>query len=413
MQRLTHLLIAVLPGVFLLSGLPAAAQTWEQVAKLISGSGGDSFGGSVAVSGDTAVIGAPGDDDLGSNAGAAYVFTRNGTGWVQQAKLFANDGAAFDAFGVSVAVSGDTAVIGATGHDDLGSHSGSAYVFVRNGTSWVQQAKLLANDGSAFASFGVSVAVSGDTAVIGASGTFLGSPPLGSAYVFVRNGTSWVQQAKLLANDGVAGDQFGILVAISDNTAVIGAEDGQLGSLAGSAYVFVRNGTNWAQQAKLLASDAVGGDLYGISVALSGDTAVIGANGDEDFGFGSGAAYVYVRNGTVWNQQAKLLANDGAQSDFFGASVAVSGDTVMIGAELDIYPGGQGSAYVFVRSGTDWAQQAKLLADDGTAGSQFGFSMALSGDTAVIGSAGAAYVFAPTISAVISVILNLLLDDES
>jgi len=365
----------------------------------------DYLGYSVAVSGDTAVIGAYGDDDGGSDAGSAYVFVRAGGVWTQQAKLTAADAAQYDYFGYSAAVSGDTAVIGAYGDDDGGSSAGSAYVFVRSGGVWTQQAKLTVADAAQYDYFGCSVAVSGDTAVIGAYEDDDGGSAAGSAYVFVRSGGVWSQQAKLTAADAAANDFFGISVAVSGDTAVIGAygdDDG--GSLAGSAYVFVRSGGVWTQQAKLTASDAAANDSLGCSVAVSGDTAVIGASYDDDGGSAAGAAYVFVRSGEVWTQQTKLTASDAAQYDYFGCSVAVSGDTAVIGAYEDDDGGSDaGSAYVFVRSGGVWTQQAKLTAFDAAAVDYFGCSVAVSGDTAVIGAycddhargtdAGSAHIF--------------------
>ncbi|HVE72727.1 MAG TPA: Ig-like domain-containing protein [Thermoanaerobaculia bacterium] len=375
---------------------------------------GAEFGTSVAITGDTAVVGAPSDDNAGGrNAGSAYVFVRSGTSWSQQAQLLASDGAAGDRFGNSVAISGDMAVVGAHFDDTAGgSHAGSAYVYVRSGTSWSQQAHLFASDGAAtdeFDEFGYSVAISGDTAVVGAhyDHTAQGSDA-GSAYVYVRSGTSWSQQAQLFASDSAASDQFGNSVAISGNTAVVGAPGHSTagGSGAGSAYVYVRSGTSWSQQAKLLASDGLANDVFGISVAISDDTAVVGAVLDNTAGgIVAGSAYVYVRSGTSWSQQTHLIASDGAASDLFGASVAISGNTAVVGAHHDHTAGGSdaGSAYVYVRSGTSWSQQAQLFASDGAASDQFGNSVAISGDMAVVGAyfddnaggsnAGSAFVF--------------------
>ncbi len=258
--------------------------------------------------------------------------------------------------------------------DDAGSESGSAYVFVRSGTTWSQQAKLTAFDAAAIDQFGYSVAISGDTAIVGAYGDDDAGSASGSAYVFVRSGTTWSQQAKLTALDAAASDQFGYSVAISGDTAIVGAYlDDDAGSASGSAYVFVRSGTTWSQQAKLTASDGAASDLFGYSVAISGDTAIVGAYGDDDAGSDSGSAYVFVRSGTTWSQQAKLTALDAAAVDCFGYSVAISGDTAIVGAYLDDDAGSaSGSAYVFVRSGTTWSQQAKLTASDGAASDQFG-----------------------------------------
>jgi hypothetical protein len=340
------------------------------VAKLLAfvdGAANDYFGRSVAVDGDTAVIGAYGDDGTGSESGAVYVFVRSEDSggiitWTQQDKLTVTNGAN-DQFGRSVAVDGNTAVIGAPGY---GSNSGAVYVFVRSEDSggnitWTQQDKLTAGDDDAAAGdhFGYSVAVDGDTAVIGAYGDDDNGSNSGSAYVFVRSSGTWTQQDKLTAYayDAAAGDYFGKSVAVDGDTAVIGAYgDDDNGSLSGSAYVFVRSSGTWTQQTKLPVDDGLdGGDIFGISVAVDGDTAVIGAYGDDDNGSASGSAYVFVRSedsggNITWEQQDKLTAgdDDAAAGDYFGRSVAVDGGTAVIGAYGDDDKGSlSGSAYVF------------------------------------------------------------------
>ncbi len=368
----------------------------------------DQFGSSVAVSGDTAVIGSFGNDDAGDSSGSAYVYVRSpgvGGAWTLQAKLTALDAAAGDIFGWSVAISGDTAVIGAFS-DVASSGPGSAYVFVRSGTAWSQQAKLTASDEAAGDNFGGSVAIAGDTVVVGANGNDDVPSNSGSAYVFVRSGTTWTQQAKLTALDAAAADFFGTSVSVAGDTAVVSATgDDDGGSGSGSAYVFVRSGTTWTQQAKLIALDDAAGDEFGysVSVSVSGDTGIIGARSDDDAGNNSGSAYVFVRSGTAWTQQAKLTSLDAAGGDFFGYSVGVAGDTAVIGVVGDDDGGtNTGSVYLFVRSGTTWTQQAKLTASDAAAQDGFGNSVAISGNTFVVGckdnddagnSSGSAYVF--------------------
>jgi hypothetical protein len=373
---------------------------WIETQKLLAsdGSTNDYFGTWVVVSGDTAIITAALDLD---GRGSAYVFIRTGTTWTQQQKLLASDGAAYDQFNAP-ALDGDTAIIGAPLDDDKGIDSGSAYVFTRSGTTWTQQAKLLASDGAADDIFGCTVSISGDTALIGALDGNGDGP--GSAYVFTRSGTTWTQQAKLLASDGTAGDYFGV-VSLSGDTALIGAyQDDDNGGESGSAYVFTRSGTTWTQQAKLLASDGAANDNFGESAVLDGDTAIIGAPGHNHNGGESGSAYVFTRSGTTWTQQAELLASDGAANDRFSEyAVALDGDTALIGAWKDDDIGtDSGSAYLFTRTGTTWTQQQKLLASDGAAEDQFGDSLSLSGDTAIIASwldddngldSGSAYVF--------------------
>jgi hypothetical protein len=373
------------------------AVNWTEIQKIIAsdGNAADLFGWHVSLSGDTAIIGAPCD----ISNGYAYVFTRSSTNWTQQAKLLASDGEEDDFFGFSVSLDGDTALIGAYGDDDNGDTSGSAYVFTRSGTTWSQQAKLLASDGEVFDLFGFSVSLNGDTAIIGTMWDDDNGANSGSAYVFTRSGTTWSQQAKLLASDGAVQDQFGYSVSLSGNTALIGAPyNDDNGNDSGSAYVFTRTGTTWTPQQKLLASNAVAGDYFGWSVSLDGDTALIGATATYLSTIGS--AYIFNRTGTIWTQQDELLASDSTAEDRFGYSVSLSGDTALVGAPYD--DNYKGSAYVFTRSGTTWSQQAKLLASDGAAYAVFGFSVSLDGDTNLIGTpyddnneidAGSVYVF--------------------
>jgi prepilin-type N-terminal cleavage/methylation domain-containing protein len=359
-------------------------------AKLLAadGAASDNFGYAVAIDGDTVVVGADGDDDKGTNSGSAYVFTRTGATWTQQAKLVPADGDVSDWFGYAVAVDGDTVVVGAHGDDDKGTYSGSAYVFVRTGGTWTQQAKLVPADGTEGDWFGVSVAVDGDTVVVGAYGDDDKGADSGSVYVFTRTGATWTQQAKLLAADGAAYDYFGYAVAVDADTVVVGARyDDDKGADSGSVYVFTRTGRTWTQQAKLTAADGTAGDYFGEAVAVDADTIVVGAYYDDDKGDNSGSAYVFVRTGGTWTQQAKLTAPDGTAGDYFGWAVAVDGDTVVVGAYGDDDKGdNSGSAYVFVRTGATWTQQAKLTAPDGTAGDWFGWAVAVDGGTVVVGA---------------------------
>jgi hypothetical protein len=382
-----------------------------QEAKLTAsdGAAGDYFGGSVSISGDTVVVGADqGDTAGGVDAGSAYVFVRSGSAWSPQQKLVAADGTEYDHFGISVSVSGDTAVVGAFQDSPAGvSLAGSAYVFARAGEVWNEQQKLTASDAGPGDDFGSSVSISGGTVVVGAEQSDIqGGSGAGSAYVFVWSGTAWDEQQKLVAPDGAAADRFGYSLSVSGDTAVVGAfgDDTTAGADAGSAYVFVRSGTVWSQQQKLTGDGAPDG--FGWSVSASGETVVVGAPGaDTAGGSGAGAAYVFVRSGTVWSQQQKLTAGDGAASDGFGSSVSASGDTVVVGARGADPAGGSaaGAAYVFVRSGSAWSQRQKLTAGDGAAYDFFGSSVSASGGTAVIGAsgddtggganAGSAYVF--------------------
>ncbi|MGE0127288.1 MAG: putative Ig domain-containing protein [Blastocatellales bacterium] len=366
----------------------------QQKLTAADGAASEDFGASVALDGDTLVVGAW-QDHNGANTGqgSAYVFTRSGSTWAPQQKLIAVDGATHDWFGISVAISGDTLVVGAYG-DDVGANTeqGSAYVFTRNGGVWTQQQKLTANDGWPNDWFGVSVALDGDTLVGGAFADSIGANGAqGSAYVFTRSGGAWTQQQKLTANDGGYGDYFGYVVALDGDILVAGAFGDDIGANAdqGSAYVFTRGDGVWTQQQKLTASDGAANDWFGYAVAISGATVVAGAHRD-DIGANAdqGSAYVFTRGG-VWTEQQKLTANDGAAEDYFGYAVALSGDNAVVGAlQSDIGANAnQGSAYVFTRNGAGvWALKQKLTANDAEAGDEFGFSVTLSGDTAIVGA---------------------------
>jgi hypothetical protein len=277
--------------------------------------------------------------------------TRAATPGTEQAKLTASDGQADDEFGISVAIDGDTAIVGAYCSPG-GNCAGAAYVYVRSAGVWTEQTKLVGSDTASGDQFGISVAFDGNTAVVGADQ----ANNSGSAYVFVRTGTTWSQQAKLTAGDGAASDGFGRerAVAISVDTVVVGAfSDDDAGNQSGSAYVFFRTGTSWSEQAKLTAGDGSANDQFGWSTAIDGDTVVIGARRAENVGVVTGAAYVFVRTGgTTWNQQAKLLASDGVVGDEFGYTVGVSGETAMMSAPFDDdVAANSGSAYIFLRTG--------------------------------------------------------------
>ena len=373
----------------------------------VDAASGDQFGYRVVVSGDTAIVGAPFDDHAGLNdAGSVYVFREVDGHWLRIAKLTASDAAASDLFGWAVTVNGYTAVVGARRDSHAGgANAGSAYVFREIGGAWQQVAKLTASDAADSDEFGWSVALSGDTVVIGApADDHAGGVNAGSAYVF-REIDGWEQVAKLVANDAAAGDLFGTSVALSAGTVLIGAEgDDDAGSDSGSAYVFREIDSDWEQVAKLVANDAGAGDRFGRSVSLSGGTALIGADGNDDAGGDSGSAYVFREVGGDWQQVVKLSAADAAAGDQFGHSVTVRGEMAIVGAPaLDTPDGRPGSAKAFREVGGVWQPVATLTADEAATVDYFGWSVALRGDTAVIGApfddqaggelAGSGYVF--------------------
>ena len=358
---------------------------------------GDYFGISVAMSGETAIVGAIADNGAaGADQGSAYIFVRSGTTWSQEAKLIPSDAAASDRFGSSVAIDGNTVVIGALTDDGTaGADQGSAYVFVRSGTTWTEQAKLIPLDpaaGDQCSSGGVGV--SGDTAIVGSYGDDgTAGVDQGSAYVYVRSGTTWTQQAKLTAGDSAALHYFGGTVTLDGDTAIVGSSgDGcTAGINCGATYVFVRSGTTWSEQAKLTPSDRAAGNNFGFPSFLKGDRALIGARGFAGpAGASQGAAYVFVRSGTTWSQQDKLVASDAGAGDEFGIGLALIGSLALVGAAYDdgTVAVDQGSAYVFVQCGNDWRQQEKIVASDADAGDfEFGSSIAFAGDTGLVGEA--------------------------
>jgi hypothetical protein len=354
------------------------------------GAASDQLGYSISMSGDTLVVGANQDDDAGSSSGSAYVFTRSGSTWTEQQKLTASDASAGDQFGYSVSVSGDTLVIGGHLNDDIGSASGSAYVFTRSGSTWTEQQKLTASDIADGDQFGYSVSVNGDTLVVGAHANDDIGSDSGSAYVFTRSGSTWTEQQKLTASDAFTGDQFGHSVSVSGDTVAVGAwqSDGA-GSSSGSAYVFTRSGSTWTQQQKLTASDADASDRFGYSISVSGNTVAVGAYANDDAGSASGSAYVFRRSGFTWTEEQKLTASDADAGEQFGFSVSVSGNTVAVGArQSDDAGSASGSAYIFTRSGFTWTEQQKLTASDAAAGDRFGHSVSVSEDDGVV-AAGA------------------------
>ena len=286
---------------------------------------------------------------------ATYSTVISDTLTADETKLTASDGAPFDQFGISVSVSGNTAVIGAFADDDNGATSGSAYVFENLGGVWVEVAKLTASDAAAGDRFGQSVSVSGNTAVVGADLDDDNGTDSGSAYVFANVGGAWYEVAKITASDGAPGDHFSFQsVSVSGTTAVVGTSGGS------SAYVFENFGGVWVEVAKLTASDGAPVSRFGLSVSLSGNTVVVG----DPFGtdVNPSSAYVFEKMDQVWLETAKLTASDGAPFDRFGISVSLSGDTAVVGA-IFASVNSSGSAYVFeLRDLTPAEQTVNLIA---------------------------------------------------
>jgi hypothetical protein len=346
---------------------------------------GADFGWSVAVSGSTAVVGAPYAD---SYTGAAYVFGKVDGTWTQEAELTATDGAVGDDFGWSVAISGTTVVIGAPGHYY---GIGAAYVYTDTGGTWSEQAELDASGLGTMTGvkFGYSVVTSGAAIMVGADGY---DAKAGATFVFADSGGNWTQQAMLTPADAGADDQFGWSMAVSGSTLLVSAVKAH--DDTGAVYVFSDAGGSWAQQAELTASDGAAQNYFGDKVAISGSRIVAGAPGHHDE---QGAAYVFTGSGATWKQVGELTASDGGPNDCFGWAVGLSGKTVLVGAEQT--NDGSGAAYVFKKPGGRWRQSSELTVNDGGSTDEFGYSASLSGTTAVVGAdgaeaaAGSAYVY--------------------
>ena len=418
------------------------------------------FGRSIAVSGDTLVVGAPheasgatgidGDqtDTSAGDSGAVYVFVRDGGSWIQQAYLKASNAEEEDNFGWSVAVEGDTLAVGSPLEDSSArgvnaggeadnstSSSGSVYVFVRTGSTWSQQAYIKASNTGSGDRFGAGVALSGDTLAVSAYAEKSsaagvngdqdndGAEEAGAVYVFVRDEGVWSQQAYVKASNTQAGDAFGWSLDLSGDTLAVGApfEDSSAtgingnqadagASASGAVYVYAREGVRWVQQAYVKASNTGSGDWFGWSVTLDGDTlavaapsedsSAVGIDGDQsdDSAVNAGAAYVFVRSGTTWSQQAYVKASNTQTSDEFGYSVALAGDALLVtairedGGGVGINTGNQldngltdgGAAYLYTRAGSTWTQRAYLKPSNTGPADLFGHAAAIEGDTIVI-----------------------------
>lgn len=359
---------------------------------------GERLGASIAIDGTVAVVGAPNFNGFNGqtidDSGRVFIFTYSGSIWQQHTILDAGiDMAANDTFGFSVAIDGDIAVIGAPTNDDAGSNSGSAYIFENDGGDWSQVAKLTASDAEIGELFGWSVAINGDLVVIGAyfgdSDTVNGS---GAVYVFDRNEPNpddWGQVAKLDDSGPVFNDRFGFSVSIKGDLIAVGIPlDGGFDNI-GAVNIFRLVSGTWTDEQLLTANDGAEDDAFGTSVSIDGDLVVVGAPFDDDQGLTTGSAYVFrFDSGTDdWSHEVKLTGCDTDQGDTFGASVAIDGNVVVVGAhEHGGFPQGDGRSYAFRYLSAGWAQVETLLADDADTSDFFGASVSLQNGNAVVGA---------------------------
>jgi hypothetical protein len=366
----------------------------------------DYFGYSVAISGDYAIVGASGDNGGATNAGCAFIFHRTGPeSWDNGTRIDPSDPVAHDFFGDAVAINGDYAVVGCSYKADNGVNSGVVYIYRRTGAnSWTSETKINAPDAEANDRFGFSVAICGDYVIVGAIGEDGGvenpKSNVGAVYVFHRTGANeWASVTKLSPADGLSNDTFGQSVSISGDYVVVGSLLADAGATnAGAAYIFHRTDTNtWDAGTKIMPTDSMANDLFGSSVSISGDYVAVGsknkAGGDGGSLIWAGAAYVFHRTGTnAWSEGTKITAPDMDAGDYFGGSVSIRGDVLLVGAYAeDNGPGsplnGTGAAYVFSRTGSNtWDNGAKISCPDPAGNEKFGYSVALGDGYALIGA---------------------------
>lgn len=358
----------------------------------------EEFGWSVSLSNDTAIVGAPYNNEIAFYAGAAYIFRKDADGWQQIATLRASDGVEQDKFGESVSISGDTAIVGAQDDDDAVDSSGSAYVFREINGNWQQIAKLTADDAAENDRFGVSVAIDGQTAVIGTSAN------TDAAYVFREVNGVWQQITKLTSPTPEPSHPFGNRVAIDGDTIVV-TEPLYGQDPAGEAHVFQESAGLWQHVATLTASDARRYDYFGRSVAISNDTIVVGIQGSFSGAapIDRGRAIVYQKDGESWNETAILFPEPSAE-DSFGSSVDVQNGVIVVGDAYDGVTGAysrHGPVYIFRDIDGVWQRVLKLRPSDDSEDTRFGGSVATDGSIVLTGTAripldqgrtGAAYV---------------------
>ncbi|MCC2605925.1 FG-GAP repeat protein [Planctobacterium marinum] len=366
----------------------------------------DHFGYSVAIDGSTALVGAfKADVNSNQDAGAAYVYILGVEGWQQQAKLIAEPAFAEDTLGGNVALKNNFALLGVIGHDKKAENAGAVLAFERITGSWSQTQWLMAADGKAGDAFGQSIALTEAFLVIGAPRSDAPDKDTGSAYVYTRENNVWQFQTRLTANDGAAGDLFGISVAIDGDTILVGADlNDEKADNAGAVYFYVYEGEKWRQQAKLTADDGADTDIFGVRVALSGDTALISARRDDIDGVGedAGSAYIFERTEHQWVQTQKLVAPDGKADDRFARGVALHKDTALISAmHHDAGGSNSGAVYLYKKQSEEWVFASKFVAGQGKPEDKFGWNLAFSEQAAIVAApfrddqgneSGAAYI---------------------
>jgi hypothetical protein len=349
------------------------------------GLAGDNFGISVSISGNYAIIGASSDDGIaGVNQGSASIYQFDGSHWVFMQKLTDADGAPNDFFGTSVSVSGNYCIVGAYADDgDAGVDQGSASIYQFNGNNWVLMEKITDADAGAGDSYGRAVSVSGNKIIVGAySDDDVAGVNQGSASIYQFDGTNWIFIQKLTDNNGASGDAFGISVCMADTYVIIGAhlDSGPVGSYQGSASIYQYDGSNWTLMQKLLDTNGGVSDFFGFSVSISANEAIVGSpNDDGSAGVDQGSVSIYKFDGNSWIRIKKQTDINGAENDHFGYSVSIGGDYIMVGANGDTVNGNfsQGSSSVYKRLGSVWQRYQYVTDPYGAAADALGYSTSI------------------------------------
>lgn len=399
-SRITPLLLVLclLTALFPPSIFGAAGDTFSTQTKLVDTNPNEpgNYGVSIDVDGDTAVVTRLANFFTGV-PGTAFIYVREGSSWTLQQTLSEQDNEpnADDGYGYSVALKGDTLVVGAIGDSTAAFAAGGAYVYVRNGTTWSFQQKLTAAQPVSYSNFGISVDVLQDTVVVGAH-------LADSAYVFHRDAGVWTQQQQLLPNGGPE-QSFGLSVSISGQTIAVGAASMSApgADFSGAVYVFVNDGSGWIQQQRFTAHDVAADQNLGYTVGISGDTIVASAPGEKVGAHSRGAVYIFERNGTTWDQKKRLVERSGEKLDAYGLRVAIDGNIVVIGNINDSTVAQfAGAGEVYVRNGnTGWSLKYLLTANDGGFLDLLGLTVAISGNTIMLGAPqqnngkGAVYIY--------------------
>jgi len=378
-------------ALFILAGV-SAAQSPQGSLTGSSIIANENFGSSVAIDGNTAIVGAVFHQGIGINSGIAYIFDRTGSTWAESAELIASDEDEDDRFGWSSTISGDLAAVSARYNADAGYGSGSAYVFERVAGVWTETAKLVPNEEKTNDFFGNGITADGNTIVVGSTGHDGMQFDSGAAYVFEKVGGVWTQTFLLKADSPQMGDNLGSRLSLNDTDGYLAVSARGIDGVAanvGGVFIFERVGGVWSQAALLTPADGGTSDVFGSSVSIDGTTLAVGSGLHDGNGTDAGAVYMYERIAGTWTFTQKIVSDVGVALDYFGASVSVSGDNLLIGAWGDDTSGfNVGRAFKYQRLGAEWFETSQLSSGGTTFNENFGASVALDGDSAIIAARG-------------------------